>query len=69
MTNKLKGLLIGFLIMSMIDFVRSSAQLHFSELDLIKKVSFPFFMGLIGSLIGFLVESSIKEKNKFEFLK
>jgi hypothetical protein len=63
MTNKLKGLLIGFSILFIIAFVRSSSQLHFGELDLIEKVSFPFFMGLIGSLIGFLVGSSIKEKN------
>lgn len=59
MTNKLKGLLIGFGIFFTIAFINSSSRPHFAELNITEKLSFPFFMGLIGGVIGFLVGSSI----------
>jgi len=64
MTNKLKGLLIGFSLLFIFVFINSASKSHFSELNMIEKLSFPFFMGLIGAVIGFLVGSGIKEKNE-----
>jgi hypothetical protein len=63
MTNKLKGLLIGFGILFIIAFMNSSSRPHFSELNMTEKLTFPFFIGLIGAVIGFLVGSGIKEKS------
>jgi hypothetical protein len=63
MTNKLKGFLVGFVVFFIAFLIINSTRtLHWSELDLIEKLSFPFFLGLLGGVIGFLIGSGIKEK-------
>jgi hypothetical protein len=61
MTNKLKGIIIGFLSFFAFGVVKrltdSGYQKGWEEFGY-----FPLFLGIVGLIIGFLIGTSIKEK-------
>jgi hypothetical protein len=62
MTNKLKGILTGFLLFFIVSFLYLSDSPDLRSQSMDQRVQVPFFWALIGAVIGFLVGSSIKEK-------
>jgi len=62
MTNKLKGLLIGFGLFFSITLYFRVKDYGFSGLEIQEKFGICFGSGIIGGVFGYLVGSSIKEK-------
>lgn len=62
MTNKLKGFLIGFGLLFLFVFINNSQKSSWEHLNMVEKVTHPFFMGVVGGIVGFLIGSGIREK-------
>jgi hypothetical protein len=62
MTNKLKGFLVGFSILFLIAIINNSQKSSWERLNLLEKVTHPFFMGVVGGVVGFLIGSGVREK-------
>jgi hypothetical protein len=63
MTNKLKGFIIGFSGLFFYFLIYNSATSQsWQELNIFEKLSMPFFLGLLGGVVGLLIGSGVKEK-------
>ena len=65
MSNKLKGMLIAFIIVFLLILLKEltgSHSSHWNSVPFVDLITFPLIWGGLASIIGFLIGSSTKEK-------
>jgi hypothetical protein len=65
MSNKLKGMLIAFIIIFLLILLKEltgSQSSHWNSVPFVDLITFPLIWGGLASIIGFLIGSSTKEK-------